>query len=212
MRRVLLFGLSLNALLLATVAVAHPHVWVRSGAVVMYGPDGRVTGIRHRWTFDAPYSAFAVSGFETGPDGKLDPDKMAELAKINVESLAESGFFTHAKANGAKLSFGEPRNYGTAYEKGELILTFDLPLASPAKADRAFLLEVYDPTFFVDFTVAEGDDAIRLDGAPKGCAVNVTRPKPTPPSGDAPGVAESLFSALSAAGSGVRPRVLVACP
>ena len=199
---------------LVSPALAHPHVWVTAKAEIVFAADGRVTGIRHAWTFDEAYSAYAVQGFEKGPDGKLAAEKMAELAKINMESLADQGFFTSAKANGAKLVFGEPANYATSYENGALTLTFDLPLRSPAKADRAFTLEVYDPTFFVDFAIAEGTDAVRLDGAPKGCALNVTRPKPAEQNQN-PSVSESFFSALNAAsqyGAQFASRVLVACP
>ena len=180
----------------------------------MYDGSGRITAIRHGWTFDEAYSSFAVQGFPKDADGKLSADKMAELAKINVESLAEQGFFTSAKANGQKVGFGEPVNYGTSFDNNVLTLTFDLPLKSPAKADRAFTLEVYDPSFFVDFAIAEGEDAVRVAGAPKGCALNVTRPKPQEP-GQTPSVSESFFNALNAAsqyGAQFASRVLVACP
>jgi ABC-type uncharacterized transport system substrate-binding protein len=214
MRFVPAVGAALALCLFPAAASAHPHVWVKSKATILYDPSGRVTGIRQGWTFDEAYSAYAVQGFEKGPDGTLAADKMAELAKINMESLAEQGFFTNAKANGAKLSFGEPANYATSYDNGALTLTFDLPLRSPAKADRAFTLEVYDPTFFVDFAIPEGDDAVRLDGAPKGCALKVTRPKPQEQNATQ-SVSESFFSALNAAsqyGAQFAPRVLVACP
>lgn len=200
--------------LLALPAIAHPHVWVTSKAILLYGPDGRVAAIRQGWSFDEAYSAYAVQGFPAGPDGKLAPDKMAELAKINIESLAESGFFTQAKANGAKVAFGEPVNYATSFENGVLTLTYDLPVKPSPKPDRLFTLEVYDPSFFVDFAMAPGDDAVRLEGAPTGCALKLTRPKPepAPPAG---GVTESFFSALNASsnyGAQFSSRILVACP
>jgi ABC-type uncharacterized transport system substrate-binding protein len=203
-----LFGLA------ALPALAHPHVWVKSRAVVLYGPDGRVSAIRQGWSFDEAYSAYAVQGFPAGPDGKLAADKMAELAKINIESLAESGFFTQAKANGAKVAFGEPVNYATRFEGGILTLTYDLPVKPSSKPDRLFTLEVYDPSFFVDFAMADGDDAVKVEGAPAGCALKVTRPKPdpAPPAG---GVSEAFFNALNASsnyGAQFSSRVLVACP
>ncbi len=214
MRSVHVLGAAMALCLSAGAVSAHPHVWVKSKATILYDSAGRIVAVRHGWTFDEAYSAYAVQGFEKGPDGVLAPDKMAELAKINMESLAEQAFFTNAKANGAKLSFGEPTNYGTSYANGALTLTFDLPLRSPTKADRAFTLEVSDPTFFVDFTIPEGEDAVRLDGAPKGCALNVTRPKPQDQS-QTQSVSESFFSALNGAsqyGAQFASRVLVACP
>lgn len=202
----------LAAFALPAVANAHPHVWVKSRATILYDPAGRVTGIRQGWTFDEAYSAYAVQGFPKDADGKFAADKMAELAKINVEALAESGFFTNAKTNGGKLAFGEPANYATRFDGGVLTLTFDLPLRSPAKAERALTLEVYDPTFFVEFSIADGEDAVRLDGAPSGCTLRVTRPKPQE---TVQSVSESFFSALSASsqfGAQFASRILVACP
>lgn len=200
--------------LAASPVAAHPHVWVKSKAVLLYGPDGRVSAIRQGWSFDEAYSAYAVQGFPAGPDGKLAADKMAELAKINVESLAESGFFTQAKANGAKVAFGEPVNYKTSYDGGVLTLTYDLPVKPSAKPDRLFTLEVYDPSFFVDFAIPEGDDAVKIEGAPTGCALKVTRPKPDPQA-PAGGVSEAFFNALNASanyGAQFSSRILVACP
>lgn len=214
MRLNLVLGAIACSCLGAAPALAHPHVWIQSKAVVVYDPSGRITAVRHGWTFDEAYSAFAVQGFDKGPDGKFAPEKLAELAKLNVESLAENGFFTIAKANGAKLAFNPPSTYASTYENGALTLNFELPLKTPAKADRSFLLEVYDPTFFVDFTIAQGDDAVRLEGAPKGCALNVSRPKPPDPV-QTQNLSESFFTALSASanvGAQFSSRVLVACP
>src|ERR1700692_1553371 len=36
----------------ASVAQAHPHVWITATSELIYAPDGSVTGVRHAWTFD----------------------------------------------------------------------------------------------------------------------------------------------------------------
>jgi ABC-type uncharacterized transport system substrate-binding protein len=100
-----------------------------------------------------------------------------------------------------------------------LALTFLLPLKAPAPQGRGVVaLEVYDPTYFVSFSLAEGADAARLAGAPAGCAATVTRPKTqeakTAEAGK-PGMTEAFFEALTAASNfGVQfaNRILVACP
>lgn len=209
-----------GAAVLATVAalsgpaLAHPHVWVRTSEVVVYDPDGRMTGIRHAWTFDEGYSAFAVQGLEAGPDGKPRADKLAEFARINVDSLAEYGYFTVAKTGGAKVAFGEAAEPAVTFEGGELTLRFLLPLKIPTAGGRSFSFEVYDPTFFVSFSLAEGEDAVRLAGAPAGCALRVNRPKAAA-AAPAANLSESFFSALSASadyGAQFSNRVMVVCP
>jgi ABC-type uncharacterized transport system substrate-binding protein len=43
-------------------AQAHPHVWVTMHTELVYTSDGRITGVRHAWTFDDMFSAFATQG------------------------------------------------------------------------------------------------------------------------------------------------------
>ena len=63
---------ALTGLLLAAgAASAHPHVWVTMKSAVVYGPDGSITGVRHAWTFDDMYSAFAIQGLEQQEEGRV---------------------------------------------------------------------------------------------------------------------------------------------
>lgn len=209
-RLAVLLGLGLAGVV---PALAHPHVWVTSRAEIVYGSDGKVTGVRHRWTFDEAYSAYVTQGLDANKDGKLTPDELQELAKVNTESLSDYNFFTEMKANGARQEFDAPRDPGMSVEGGRLTLSYVLPLKRPASS-RVLGVEIYDPTFFVSFSLAEGDDAVRLDGAPKGCAATVTRPKPMDPE-KAQTLSESFFNALTASssfGKEFSNRVLVACP
>ncbi len=92
--------LALLLTLAAGPAFAHPHIWITTRAELFFAPDGKVTAIRHAWTFDEGYSAYATQGMADG--GKLDPVQARELAQTNVESLAESGYFTTLRSGGAK--------------------------------------------------------------------------------------------------------------
>jgi ABC-type uncharacterized transport system substrate-binding protein len=211
LRRILILVALLGA---SAPALAHPHVWITAKAEIVYGPDGKLTGVRHAWTFDPAYSAFSVQGLDKNNDGKLTPDELQDLAKVNAESLAEFDFFTVLKANGSKPAFEGPRDYRMTYEDGELTLAFVLPLKTPVRANKVLTLEVYDPTYFVDFSMAEGADAVRLAGAPKGCAATVMRPKPIK-AADTQQLSEAFFLALTAAqnfGADAASRIIVACP
>jgi ABC-type uncharacterized transport system substrate-binding protein len=193
-------------------ARAHPHVWITAKVEVVFSASV-ATAIRHRWTFDPGYSAYVTQGLAKNADGKLVPDELLQLAKENVESLADFEYFTALKANGAKQAFDPPRDYGTVFEHGQVTLHFLLPLKAPASG-KLLTLEIYDPTFFVAFSLAEDKDAVTLENAPKGCAATLTRPKPLEVTKQQP-LSESFFNALTSAsnfGGQFANRALVACP
>lgn len=163
-------------LIAATQANAHPHVWVTMKSEVVYAPDGTVVGIRHAWTFDDMFSTFALQGLESKEKGKFTREELQPLAEVNVTSLKEYDFFTFAKLNGKKIQFVEPKDYHLELSKDQLLtLHFMLPLKTPAQT-KSMDFEVFDPSYFVDFQLAE-KDPVSLSGAPAGCKANLAKPK-----------------------------------
>jgi ABC-type uncharacterized transport system substrate-binding protein len=158
----------------AQPARAHPHVWVTSTSELVYGADGAITGVRHSWKFDDMFSTYALQGIETKTKGVYSREQLAPLAQVNVESLKEFNFFTFAKADGKKEKFQEPVDYYLEYKDTSLTLHFTLPLKAPAKP-KQLALEVYDPSYFIDFSFAD-KDPIKLVGAPTTCQLKFERP------------------------------------
>jgi ABC-type uncharacterized transport system substrate-binding protein len=170
----LLPALALVFLFGASAAKAHPHVWITSTSELIYAPDGTLTGIRHAWTFDEMFAAYALQGIETRTKDVYSREELAPLAQTNVESLKEYAYFTFAKADGKKERFNEPVDYFLEYKDNALTLHFTLPLKAPFKA-KALAVEIFDPTIFIDFKFAE-KDPVRLVGAPEGCQLKFQRP------------------------------------
>lgn len=157
-------------------ASAHPHVWVTVKSEILYDGSGHVTGIRHRWTFDEFYSAFASQGLDTNGDGKFDRKELSGLAEENVGSLKEFDYFTFVKAGGKDIEIAKPKDYFLEHEDGVLVLHFTLPLSSPMDARKvAPSLAIYDPTYFVAFSFAKKDPIRLASTAPKGCSVALKR-------------------------------------
>ena len=172
-----LFGLlGLIVALLAGVssAQAHPHVWITATSELMYAPDGAITGVRHAWTFDDMFSTYALQGIETRTKGVYSREELAPLAQTNVESLKEFAYFTFAKADGKKEKFQQPIDYFLDHKDGALTLHFTLLLKAPVKP-KQLVLEVFDPSYFIDFKMAD-KDPVRLVGAPASCAMKFQRP------------------------------------
>jgi ABC-type uncharacterized transport system substrate-binding protein len=187
--------LALAALALFVVgkAQAHPHVWVTMKSELIYGADGGATGVRHAWTFDDMFSTFATQGLESKEKGKFTREELAPLAEVNVSSLKEFDYFTQARTNGKKAELNQPVDYWLEFTNGLLTLHFTLPFKAPTKA-QSLDLEIYDGSYFVDFSFAE-KDPVSLVGAPQDCTLAVARPGE---SGSAPGKpGEAFFNNLA---------------
>jgi ABC-type uncharacterized transport system substrate-binding protein len=194
-------------------AQAHPHVFVTAKEQVIFGPDGKVTGIRAAWTFDDMYSSFVTQGLGA-PDQILTPQQLAPLAKTNIESLEEFGYFTVAKAGGHQLAFEAPTDYSLEESKDKLVtLFFTLPLKAPMKPVPALNVSVYDPTYFVSFEFDE-KAPVSLASAPDGCSASVIKPRPLD-AGDNQKLSEAFFANMSPGqdfGIKLASKVMVACP
>ena len=193
-----------------TVADAHPHVWITSTSELIYAPDGSMTGVRHAWTFDDMFSSYAIQGIEGKTKGVYTHEELAPLAQTNVESLKEFGYFTFAKADGKKAKFEEPVDYFLEYKDGLLVLHFTLPLKTPVKP-KVLALEVFDPTYFVDFQLAK-KDPIRLVGAPASCAFDFQRPNDGAASAQALGEQNFTDGGNANFGAMFANKITVTCP
>jgi ABC-type uncharacterized transport system substrate-binding protein len=160
----------------AGLAQAHPHVWVTMKSEVLYAPDGKVTGVRHAWSFDDMFSAFATQGLDAKEKGKFSREELAPLAKVNIESLKEYDYFTYATVDGVKVPMDEPLpDYWLDYKDQVLTLNFTIPFKTPAKA-KELSIDIYDPTIFVDFSFDKKTPA-HLVGPPQGCQLQVALPR-----------------------------------
>jgi ABC-type uncharacterized transport system substrate-binding protein len=203
-----LLALAGGALVGAKPAEAHPHVWITAVSELLYAADGSITGVRHAWTFDDMFSTYALQGIETKTKGVYSREELAPLAQTNVESLKEFAFFTFARADGKKEKFLEPKDYYLEYKDSALTLHFTLPLKAPVKP-KQLALEVFDPTYFIDFKLAE-QDPIKLVDAPAACQLKVQRPS----DGEAQKLTEEMIASgdNSNYGAMFANKILVNCP
>nr|WP_315986543.1 DUF1007 family protein [Microvirga sp. Mcv34] len=112
--------------------------------------------------------------------------------------------------------FGFPHDHAMVYVNEAVSLSYFLPLKVTAAA-KAASLEVHDPSFFISFSLAEGKDAVTLASAPRGCAVNITRPTvhDSAQQQSLQSMSETLFQSLTAGsnfGTQFANRAIIACP
>ena len=162
----------------APQAQAHPHVWATIRTELIYAPDGSVAAVRHAWTFDDMFSAFATTGIKAKTKGQFTREELQPLAKENVDSLKGFAYFTYATADGVKQKapFDDATDYWLEYDPKATVLTlhFTLRFKHPVKA-KVLKIQVYDPEFFVDFAFAK-KNPVTLTSAPLTCAAWTEKP------------------------------------
>ncbi|HET7715589.1 MAG TPA: DUF1007 family protein [Bauldia sp.] len=161
---------------LAAPAAAHPHVFVTVRGELLFDGEGRIKAVGNVWQFDEAFSAFAVEGLDADGDGKLSDQELQPLAKINVESLAEFGYFTFLAVDGAEQKFLPPSEYWLEHDGARLTLFYTLPLETAAAVGKDTTLEIFDPEYFVAFEFP-GEQPLTLSGAPDGCSATYHPPK-----------------------------------
>ena len=153
-------------------AHAHPHVWVDAASEIVFDGKQRITAIRHHWRFDEGFSAYALQGLDVDRDGTYSAEELEPLARENVESLKDFGYFTSLRIGDYQAGYSSPTDYSLDLMDDRLLLHFTLPLAIPVKTNGTAVLEVGDPEYYVAFSLPSRE-AVRLVDAPAGCRLNV---------------------------------------
>lgn len=160
------------------VATAHPHILIDAHTELLFNAQGQLTGVTNIWDFDDAFSAFAIQGYDGKGDGNPTREELQPLAKVNLTSLAEYGYFTRMTVVGTTIPFGAPKDYFDVFKDEKLTLHFTLPLSRPLDVrGKTIEVDVYDPAYFAAITFA-ADDPVQLLGGGSACSASVHRPEP----------------------------------
>jgi ABC-type uncharacterized transport system substrate-binding protein len=118
------------------------------------------------------------------------------------------------KARGKPQSFDSPREARMSMEKTQVSMSFFLPLKAPAAPSGAVSIEIEDPTFFVYFSLSDGQAAVSLAHAPQGCVTSIAKAKPLDATMQQILQDEGALQAQPKADFGVEysNRAIIACP
>lgn len=159
-------------------AQAHPHVWIDVALEMPVSETGAVKGVTVTWAFDEMYSAATVLGMDTDGDGATSPEELEPLIQDSMTNLLEWHYFLDVRQGGARLETDAAVNASGAFENGQLIYRYTVPLKAPADLTAAPLeVRSFDPSFYIDLALRE-EAPVVLPGAPDGCAAQVTEPPP----------------------------------
>jgi ABC-type uncharacterized transport system substrate-binding protein len=163
------------ALLRASPAAAHPHVWIDASATFVFA-DAKLAAVAHRWTFDEVLSAVFAREFDKNRDKTFSPAELKELFEKTFESLKDYDFFMHFFVDEKRVTLTEVRDFrATIGPDGKLTYDFVVPLpqsVDPAKAQVR--MSVYDDSYYIDVALNRSEPA-RIEGLAAGaCAVEAS--------------------------------------
>ena len=162
----------LSALLIVAPlgALAHPHVFIDAGLSLRHDAAGALTHVGVEWAYDEFYSLLIIEdlGLDPDGDGVLTTDEQAALQGFDADW--EPGFDGRLflDADGRRLALDGPQDFAARYEDGRVISAHVRPLAEPLDGDRPLTIQVYDPEYYVQFSIPEPPAIARDD-----CAVDL---------------------------------------
>lgn len=191
-------------------AHAHPHVWVKINAVLLY-ENGALSAIKQSWVFDELYTAMAIQGLDKDGDDVYSREELSELATVNIEGIRDFNYFTDVRLGEKQLTLEERDDYWLEHKDGILTLHFTLDLKTPVLAEAdGFSFSVYDPTYFIAYEFAKEQPVALGPGAPQGCAASLSNKEGQD---DAEALNQALLSQLGdyAGGVSLTQKVSVSC-
>ena len=138
--------------LCASLAFAHPHVFVDATVKVLFNEKG-LSGVENRWVYDEIYSSATIASVDTDGDGKISASESDRLKSIVLGEIAKSNYFNYIQSGSEFLNAQKIQNFKASVEKGRLVLDFVVGFTAAVGADYSLLvIVVADPSNYVQVT------------------------------------------------------------
>lgn len=141
---------SFAALACAAPAAAHPHVWIEHKMTIVFGDH---TELRMSWSFDEMYSSMVREDYVKSRGGKLTADEIRTIERKNFANLANYNYFITLSVNGKPVAVKSVKDFNVHFDGEKAIYDFSVPLPAAGAGENAFEVAVFDPEYFVEFTL-----------------------------------------------------------
>jgi len=162
----------------ATSAAAHPHIFIDTGLEVIFDATGRAEAVRVVWVYDDFYSLVMLQDRGLDPDGdaKLTPEEEARLSGFDMDWDTDFAGDLYLLDKGVgPVALGRPHDWSARVEQGRIVSIHVRDIVTPfAVTDAPLVLQVYDPTYYVAYSIL-GTPLLSGPGA-AGCSVQVFEP------------------------------------
>ena len=159
-------------------ALAHPHIFAEARLEVVAGDDGTITELRNVWRFDEMFSSSVVLDFDNNSNLRLDPDELAEVGQVVLESLEEFSYYTSITEDGKSVKVGKPEAINVDYQDGQLLMFFTLKPGQTMPLKGKLTFGIYDPTMYAAMDFPTDDDLAVVGEKFAACKREVVRPDP----------------------------------
>jgi ABC-type uncharacterized transport system substrate-binding protein len=164
------------ALSVAGDAHGHPHVFI-SDAMTLIFDDRDIAGLRLSWSFDEMYSSMIKTDYVHGRDPT--PAEIKSIEKENFSNLANYGFFLDIKINDQPVKFQEVRDFTAKLQGNRVVFEFTVPLVTVERKETNIIeAGVFDPEYYVEFTMREADPVAIEHGEHFSIECNIQRNTP----------------------------------
>ena len=151
----------------SVVAHAHPHVFVNAQAGFQIDAEQRLQALRISWRYDAFTTLFLFDALDldSDSDGQLNDSDLATVAAAETDWPADYNGDVNLAVAGKQWQLSQPQNAAANMIDGEIIVSFDLTLVSPADiSGQSASLRLYDPAFYYAYSVTVDSDSQNTDG------------------------------------------------
>lgn len=145
---------------MATLSVAHPHVFVDASVTALFDKSG-FFGVQNHWVYDEIFSTAMVASADANHDGKLSGPDIEKLKQLILGPLEQHNYFNYIQVKTDFLKADSVSDFKAVVKNGKLELDFVVRFAVPAVTDYTMLvLVVADPTNYIQMTTdMENSDA-----------------------------------------------------
>lgn len=148
--------LTAAAVMLASPALAHPHLFIDTGVEVLFDADGSAGGVRISWTYDEMYSLLILQdrGLDKDYDGILTDAELAVLNGFDMDWDPGYEGDTYALLGEAPIDLGRPQDWTVALRDGKIVSSHVRRLAGPAAVSQVpLIVQSYDPSFYAAYRI-----------------------------------------------------------
>jgi ABC-type uncharacterized transport system substrate-binding protein len=150
----------LAACLTSGAARAHPHVFIKDSMVLIFD-ERDIVGVRMIWVFDEMYSSMIKTDYTTAKDGSVTPEDVKTIEQQNFSNLENFNFFVDLKVDGKPIRIAKVKDFDATFRGDRAVFEFTVPLTTPRSAENAIEVGVFDPEYFVEFTMVD-DDPVKI--------------------------------------------------